>query len=230
MREILTSDRGPHILPALLQCDFARLGEVAAEAEAAGARILALDVMDGHFVPNLTYGPPVIRCLRRATRLALDGHLMIANPARYVEEYPSAGCDSIIIHVEAVADPRPVLEHIRRVGAVVGLALNPPTPLDRITPYLDAVDLVLVMSVDPGFGGQGFQAQVLDKVRWLRRHGPRGLWVEVDGGLNAETIPAAAGAGANLLVVGSALFGAPDFRAEFHRLQTLARQSALASL
>lgn len=221
VRRALAGHGGPYIAPALLECDFTRLGEIMAEAEAAGARVFHLDVMDGHFVPNLTYGPPVIRSLRRATELPLDAHLMISNPEAYIDDYCQAGCDIVTIHAEALPNPRPVLDRIRARGALAGIALSPPTRVDAIAPWLDAVDLVLPLSVMPGFGGQSFQADVLEKFRWLRKHASAALLLEGDGGLNRQTIASVAEAGADLLVVGSALFRAKDFRAEFQALQAL---------
>jgi len=210
--------RLPQIVPALLECDFARLGAVAKEAEAAGARVLHLDVMDGHFVPNLTYGPPLIRSLRKATALALDAHLMISNPLQHIDAFADAGCDVLTIHIEALPDPREALSRIRGRGKLAGLALNPPTPLDTVKPYLEACDLVLPLSVMPGWGGQKFDPVALEKLRWLRTHGPAHLILESDGGLNHETLARVVEAGAQLLVVGSALYRAADFTDEFRRL------------
>lgn len=219
---LLIGAPGPHILPSLLECDYVRLAEVMAQAEAAGVRMFHLDVMDGHFVPNLSYGPPVVRSMRQATRLPLDAHLMISNPEKYVDEFCQAGCDIVTIHLEATAEPRPLLARIRQKGALAGIALNPPMPVERLAPFLDDIDLVLVMSVMPGFSGQKFQPEVLQKFRWLREHGPRRLLLEGDGGLNRETIPTVSQAGVDLLVVGSALFRTPDFKSEFQLLQSLA--------
>jgi ribulose-phosphate 3-epimerase len=218
LKNLLSHSPGPHILPALLECDFARLGEVAKEAETAGARVLHLDIMDGHFVPNLTYGLPVVRSLNQATPLFLDAHLMVVHPEHYVDSFVHAGCDVITIHIEAVPDPRPLLAHIRRLGALAGLALDPHTPLDVVKPFLDACDLVLPMSVKPGFGGQKFDPVALDKLRWLKQHGPKDRILESDGGLNGDTLPKVAEAGAQLLVVGSALYRAKDFSTEFAAL------------
>jgi ribulose-phosphate 3-epimerase len=213
--------RLPQLVPALLECDFAQLGAVAKEAEAAGARVLHLDVMDGHFVPNLTYGPPLIRSLRKATSLLLDAHLMISNPLQYIDAFAEAGCDVLTLHIEALPDPREALARIRGRGKMAGLALNPPTPLDAVKLYLEACDLVLPLSVMPGWGGQKFDPVALDKLRWLRSHGPAHLILESDGGLNRETLPQVVEAGAQLLVVGSALYRAADVTDEFQRLSRI---------
>ncbi len=157
----------PTVLPSLLLCDFGHLADEIARLEAAGARALHLDVMDGHFVPNLSYGLPMVETVRRLTSLPVETHLMISNPGEYVDRYIDAGADAVIVHVEAAADPRPVLERIREHGARAGLAINPPTPLAAIEPALSACDQVLVMSVMPGFGGQTFEAVALDKLRAL---------------------------------------------------------------
>ena len=193
----------------MLLCDFGHLADEVRAVEAAGARALHLDVMDGNFVPNLTYGMPIVEAVRRVTDLPLDVHLMIARPAAYVDAFIDAGADSVTIHAEAVDDPRPVLEQIRDRGAAAGLAINPPTPLESIAAALPLCDMVLVMSVMPGFGAQPFNPVALDKLRMLKRqHGDR-LILEVDGGVNARTIADCTAAGAHLLVVGSAIFSGP---------------------
>ncbi|HEX4131161.1 MAG TPA: ribulose-phosphate 3-epimerase [Pirellulales bacterium] len=212
----------PAVLPSLLMCDFGRLEEEVRKLEAAGVPGLHLDVMDGHFVPNLTYGLPLVETFRRLTRLPIDVHLMISNPGDYVERYAKAGADSMTIHVEAVADPRPVLEKIRRTGAGAGLALNPPTPLSAIEPSLELCDLVLVMSVMPGFGGQKFDPVALEKLAALRSKVGADVLLEIDGGVKASNIGACTGAGAQLLVVGSAIFEADDYAASARRLTELA--------
>ncbi len=222
---LLEAVAGPQVLPAMLECDYARLAEVVARLEAAGARMLHLDVMDGHFVPNLSYGPPVIRSLRNVTQLPFDAHLMIANPEPYVDEYIDAGCEKVIVHLEALADPRPILEHMRERGVMTGIALNPPTPVEGVEPFFDLLDAVLPMSVMPGFSGQAFDAGVLAKIAWLRRHGPANLLIECDGGVGAETIPELVRAGAGLLCVGSGIFRAPDIGAAFQSLQQLAESA-----
>lgn len=189
----------------MLMCDFGNLEREIAHLTEAGVKALHLDVMDGNFVPNLTYGMPVVAAIRRLTDLPLDAHLMINHPAQYVDQFCEAGADSVTFHVEAVDDPRPVLARIREHGVGAGIALNPETPLEAITDYLDLCDLVLVMSVKAGFGGQAFNPVALDKLRAVRDVAPHVLR-EVDGGVNEQTIAQCADAGAQLFVVGSAIF------------------------
>jgi ribulose-phosphate 3-epimerase len=195
----------PFVTPSLLNCDFARMTDELDKLKAAGAVGVHLDVMDGHFVPNLSYGAPVAADWRKVTDFPFDTHLMIADPGRYLDDFIKAGCDVLIVHIEVLPDPVPVLRRIRAAGCRAALALNPPTPLTAITPYLDEVDDVLVMSVMPGFGGQKFDASVLDKVRTLRASHPR-LPISIDGGINPSTAPDAVAAGATQLVAGSAVF------------------------
>jgi ribulose-phosphate 3-epimerase len=195
----------PIVLPSMLLCDFGHLEREVQALEAAGARALHLDVMDGVFVPNLTYGMPIVEAIRRATALPLDVHLMISRPGDYIDQFVEAGASSITIHVEAVDDPRPVLDRIRQCDVAAGLALNPPTPLESIAPSLPYCDLVLCMSVMPGFGAQKFEPVALDKLRALRAQGASQL-LEIDGGVNATTIEDCVKAGAQLLVAGSAIF------------------------
>lgn len=212
----------PAVLPSLLMCDFGRLGDEVARLEAAGVAAFHLDVMDGHFVDNLSYGLPLVETFRRLTELPLDVHLMISNPGDYIERYAEAGADLLTIHIEAVAEPRPLLRRIRRTGAGAGLALNPATPLSAVEPHLAECDLVLVMSVVPGFGGQAFQPVALEKLRQLAAAAPDDLLLEVDGGVNDATIAACAQAGAQLFVVGSAIFNHSDYAARMARLSQLA--------
>jgi ribulose-phosphate 3-epimerase len=201
----LNSAPRPVVTPSLLDCDFARMAEELDALKRAGAVAVHLDVMDGHFVPNLSYGAPVIKDWRPHTDFPFDTHLMISDPARYLDDFVKAGCDVIIFHIEVVPEPLPLLRRIRAAGCEAALCLNPPTPLAAIEPFLDEVDAVLVMSVMPGFGGQKFQAAVLDKVRALRAARP-GLRVSIDGGINPSTAGAAVEAGAVQLVAGSAVF------------------------
>lgn len=210
------------VLPSLLLCDFGNLEREVRKLEAAGVRGLHLDVMDGSFVPNLTYGFPIVEALRRLTDLPLDAHLMIVRPERYVEQFVKAGADAVTFHVEAVDDPRPVLERIKRLGAAAGVALNPETPLEQIENCLDLCDLVLVMSVPTGFGGQAFDEAAPDRLRQLRQRLPDGVLLEVDGGINEGTIARCVQAGARGLVVGSAIFRHDDYAPILRQLNQLA--------
>lgn len=195
----------PVITPSLLDCDFARVGQEIAALEAAGVVALHLDVMDGHFVPNLSYGPPVVADWRKVTSLPFDVHLMMSNPADFLDPFVAAGADSLLIHAEAVPSPADLLRQIQEQGCRAGLVINPPTPWTAVEPYLDAIDSVLVMSVMPGFGGQSFQDHVLEKVRAIRQARPS-LRIAIDGGINASTADRATAAGATQLVVGSATY------------------------
>ncbi len=173
--------------------------------------LLHLDIMDGHFVPNFSFGLPVVEAIRRSTDLPLDVHLMISEPARYVRRFREAGADLLTVHIEVLPDPRPLLEEIRQLGAGVGISLNPPTSVDALSGCLDLCDLVLVMGVMPGFGGQAFDPVALEKLRRLRTLvGPNKL-LSVDGGVNLDTVGACADAGADLLVTGSALFSQDNY-------------------
>jgi ribulose-phosphate 3-epimerase len=210
------------IAPSILSADFARLADEIARAEGAGADWLHVDVMDGHFVPNLTIGPPVVERIKKVARVPLDVHLMITDPVKYAPVFARAGADVLTFHIEVCQDERAarsVVAAFRKAGvSKVGVALNPDQPIERVLPILDAVDLVLVMSVFPGFGGQKFMPEVLPKVKTLRLRGYAGH-VEMDGGLNAETLPRCAAAGADVLVSGSALFGASDMSATLGRFR-----------
>lgn len=213
----------PLVGPSLLACDFANLGREVRRLEEAGAGILHLDVMDGHFVPNISFGLPIVEAVRRVTNLPLDVHLMISQPGRYLEQFRRAGADLITVHVEAVPEPRPMLEKIRSLGAGAGITLNPPTPLADVEKCLQFCDLVLVMSVMPGFGGQQFDSVALEKLRRLRElAGPKKL-LSVDGGINPDTLGSCAAAGANLFVAGSSLFSQDDYGRYIAELTDLAR-------
>lgn len=201
----------PIVVPSLLLCDFAHLADEVHKLEDAGVHSFHLDVMDGHFVPNLTYGMPIVEAVRRETKLPIETHLMISNPEKYVEQFVEAGADAVTFHVEATDDPRPILKRLRALGAIAGLAFNPDTPVTAIESFVDDCDLVLTMSVHPGFGGQGFEETALTKLAQLRDRFGGEVLLEVDGGVNPETIGRCAAAGAQFHVVGSAIFEHPNY-------------------
>lgn len=217
----------PIVAPSILSADAARLGAEATAVERAGADWLHLDVMDGHFVPNLTFGPPMVAALRRVTGLPLDVHLMICEPQNSLEQYIDAGADRLTVHAEADPHRHRTLSRIRQLGCKPGIAINPATPLTSVEHILHLVDLVLVMSVNPGFGGQSFLPEVLPKIRALRsQRRERGLAfdIEIDGGIDPTTIKDAAAAGANVFVSGSSVFGASDYGERIAELRANARQ------
>jgi ribulose-phosphate 3-epimerase len=195
----------PLLTPSLLNCNFSLVGEEIAALERAGVVAVHLDVMDGHFVPNLSYGPPVIADWRKVTDMPFDVHLMMSDPGRYLDAFVNAGADSVLVQMEAVPEPGDLIDRIHARGCRAGLVVNPPTPWTVLQPYLDRVDSVLVMSVMPGFGGQAFEPAVLSKVRAIRAAKPN-LRISMDGGINAKTADRATEAGATQLVVGSATF------------------------
>jgi len=201
----------PLIAPSLLACDFANVQDEIRRLEDAGARILHLDVMDGHFVPNLSFGLPVVEAVRRVTDLPLDVHLMISEPARYVKPFREAGADLLTFHIEVAPQPRDLLKEIRSLGAGAGISLNPPTPVADLEDCLDLCDLVLVMSVMAGFGGQSFQPAAVEKLRQLRGSADSELLLSVDGGISHDTIGPCAAAGADLFVTGTALFSQNNY-------------------
>lgn len=215
----------PVIEPSLLACDFANLQQELRRLEEAGAKCLHLDVMDGHFVPNISFGIPIVEAVRRTTGLVLDVHLMIDNPAAFIEPFCRAGADMITFHIEVAENPAPLLAEIHRRGAGAGLSLNPTTPTEQLEPWLDQCDLVLVMSVMPGFGGQSFQPVALEKLKFLRDRRPPGMLLSVDGGVNGETIVGCAEAGADILVMGTAFFGHSDYRERLAHYSRLVRST-----
>jgi len=201
------------IAPSILSADFSRLGEEIRTVERAGASLLHVDVMDGRFVPNITVGLPVVKAISGATQLPIDAHLMIVEPARYVESFVEAGARMVSIHIEADPHAHRTLTAIRAAGAQAGIAINPATSLSALEEAIKFVDFVLVMSVNPGFGGQEFISSSLDKVRRLRKmldeRGSKAR-IEIDGGIDQDNVAEVAGAGAEIIVSGSAIFGAPD--------------------
>ena len=216
----------PRIAPSILAADFGDLsGDI--DRIASLVDLLHVDVMDGHFVPNISLGPPVISSLRSATDLYLDCHLMITDPLVYLESLRTAGADGVTVHIEAVPDPTPVMTEAKRLGLDIGLAINPPTPVSAIEPYLDQADLVLVMSVHPGFGGQSFIESVLPKIEELREiidSHALSADIEVDGGIDLRTVAPAREAGADVFVAGTSVFRADDPVAAVEELRTILNQ------
>jgi ribulose-phosphate 3-epimerase len=205
------------IAPSILSADFSRLGEEVHRVEECDADWIHVDVMDGMFVPNITIGPAVIRNLRPCTSLPFDVHLMIVRPERYLKDFASAGADYITIHVEACDSIRDSIETIHSLGKKAGISVNPATPLDRVIPFLDQIELLLIMTVNPGFGGQSFMSEVVPKIAQARKildDGRHRFDIEIDGGINATTGKLCAEAGATVLTAGSALFGSKDMRQE----------------
>ena len=218
--------RGPVVLPALLLCDFGHLAREVERLESAGAAGLHLDVMDGRFVPQLTYGLVVVEAVRRAAKGPLEVHLMVEQPESCIEDYAKAGADILTVHLEGLSDPRQTLKAITSLGPQAHLAISPDTPVERVEPYLDVCDGVLVMSVEPGFGGQRFNPVALEKLAHLaalRAERGGSFRLAVDGGISTETIGPVAAAGAELIVAGSAVIRSPDYTQAIAQLEQIAR-------
>jgi len=219
------------IAPSLLAADFARLGDEVRAVERAGADLLHFDVMDGHFVPNLSMGVPVLEAVRKVTKLPLDAHLMISEPEKYVEIFIKSGADSVSVHCEVVPDIPKMAKRIHELGARASIGINPETPIDRVIAAAEHLDMILIMSVHPGFGGQHFIPESLQKLREVRRELARrglALDVEIDGGIKADNIADVKAAGANVFVSGSGIFGETDYaRIVAHMRDLLARTQPL---
>lgn len=219
------------IAPSILSGDFARLAEEMDRLQKAGADWVHVDVMDGHFVPNLTIGPPVVKALRKATKLPLDCHLMITDPETYVPQFLDAGADGVTFHVEATRDAKAILKTIRARGKKAAVSVKPRTPASALEGLYDDVDMVLVMTVEPGFGGQSFMHDQVAKVREIAKHAvPKGVRIEVDGGLDPKTVREAAAAGASVIVAGSSVFRAKDMAQAISELRANATESWGSSL
>ncbi|RMH07163.1 MAG: ribulose-phosphate 3-epimerase [Nitrospirae bacterium] len=222
----MSSSSAVLIAPSILSADFGRLAEEVSRVEAAGADMIHVDVMDGHFVPNLTAGPPIVEALRKVTRLPLDVHLMMTNPEVFLTAFAQAGANYLTVHVEACPHLHRTVQAIKECGVLAGVTLNPATPLSALEEILPEVDLVLIMSVNPGFGGQHFLPASLDRIRRMRQmllHVQSRALLEVDGGIKVDNASAVVQAGAQVLVAGSAIFHSQDYTATIHALRAAAQ-------
>jgi len=207
------------IAPSILDADFARLADEIAAVELAGVNMVHLDVMDGHFVPNITIGPPVIAKLRKVSRLVFDSHLMISEPARYADYFIEAGVNHITFHIEAADEPIKLIDKLHKLGVTAGICLNPGTPVEQIQTIAPLCDMVLVMTVQPGFGGQKFMPEAAKKIARIRKIVGPGIRIEVDGGIDSQTAPIVVSYGADTLVVGHAIFSKPDRAAAINAIR-----------
>jgi len=201
------------VAPSILSADFSCLGEEIKRVEDAGSDLVHLDIMDGHFVPNITMGPVIVKSVRSYTKLCFDTHLMISNPLKYAEHFVKAGSDHITFHIESDDNPDAVIEKLQALGCSIGISVKPKTPASAIIPFLGKIDLVLVMTVEPGFGGQSFMADMMPKVKEIKdaiRKAGRRIHLQVDGGIDSETVKDAAANGANMMVAGTSVFKNPD--------------------
>ncbi len=215
------------ISPSILSADYGNLEPELRRITAAGADMVHIDVMDGHFVPNITLGAPIVKCIRHATDLPFDVHLMISDPQKYIPDFLSAGADSITFHIESDGDTDETVDLILQSGKKAAIAVKPATPIEAVYPYLDKISMVLVMTVEPGFGGQSFMEDMMPKIVALRqecaRRGIENMDVQVDGGIGAKTIAVAAKAGANVFVSGNALFSSADMQKTIAEFKALCR-------
>lgn len=216
------------IAPSILSCDFTKMGEEVRELERCNADLVHLDVMDGHFVPNLTFGAPVVKALRKCTCMPFDVHLMISEPLKYIDDFAKAGANMISFHIESDGDVLETVKAIRFRKMAPAIAIKPKTPAESIFPYIKELSMVLVMTVEPGFGGQKFMEDMMQKVSKIRKEAERQnhkLDIQVDGGISKETIKIAASAGANIFVAGSSVFGSQDRKFEIESLRNIAKEN-----
>ena len=216
------------ISPSILSCDYGKIAEELKDMEYCGADYMHIDVMDGHFVPNITLGAPVVKCIKKATNVPFDVHLMISEPLKYIDDFAAAGADIITFHTECDSPIDETIDKILSHGIKASLTVKPATPVEDILPYLDRLSMVLIMTVEPGFGGQGFMEDMMPKVSRLREEiNRRGLdcEIEVDGGINENTIAIAAKAGADVFVSGSALFSSPDRKGTMEKFKAIAEEN-----